>query len=351
MSDCGSVIWEFSDENERFFASATGSIFVDSDGVRFFKIDFESIPDPDALDDLDDILSVWIDYDNDGGDIFVLGQGNNMNGFDMPEPPGTPGFDDAQSTGSGQGGGGGVVGSGTVLFQIPDDWTGTDEELLMRLAEAQLALRVQGTDGDEGSLKIGDIGEYCPPPPPPVDEYCYTGLTRGAWGTPDNGAGVWNDGYLTGQSFEALFKIDVTWVEPGKGKPVFQDLTLLEAVKFNGGGQNQLAAQATAALLNADDQGAAVANGDSGYRFTEAEIKNAVLWAFGLDADIDGDGDVDSNNLADNVYNATVGNFLATTFDEWNNAGNAEGGEICIVVPEGESPPSLFDLMSDAFLF
>ncbi len=211
-----------------------------------------------------------------------------------------------------------------------------------------IGVRATSVNGGD-SIKLIDEGELVEPPPP-VDEFCFSGLTRGAWGTPDNGAGVWDDGYTTDQSLEAVFGIDSFWSSPGKGSVPMEDATLLQALGFSGGGQNQLMAQAVAALLNSADGSTGNFELQNAYRFSTDEITSAVQWAFGLDADIDGDGDLDVNDAEDNVYNAEFGNALKDVLDYWNNANNmdadgdgVEDGEICIELPSGETPMSLFD--------
>lgn len=350
--NCGSVVWEldFSGVKIKIEASIVG-------GEVVFHYDLESGGA--------DLLGLYLDFFNDGGPISSLAQGNNMNGSTADGTP-LDGFDVAFEIGT-NGAGDGVTTSGSVSMTLAalagHGITGaTDEDILQALAGTQLGIRATSVVADDPnvtSLKLAETGTYCPPPPP-EDTYCFTGLTRGAWGTPTSGAGIWDDGYSTSQSTEALFDINVNWVEPGKGKPVMGDLTLLQAVNFNGGGQNQLIAQAVSAMLNAADSASANPElGEDGYRFTSAEIKAAVRWAFGLDADIDGDGVVDVNNLADNVYNASIGNMLAGTFDFWNNAAHhdanfdgVEDGCTKVVVPAGTVLPSLFEVMgADAFWF
>lgn len=210
------------------------------------------------------------------------------------------------------------------------------------------ATSVTGGGYAGGSIKWVDDGEA--PPPPQDDHFCFSGLTRGAWGTPDNGAGQWDDSYQTTDSFETIFGINITWSEPGKPPvPTYLDVTLLDALNLDGGGTNQLAAQATAALLNASDGSTGHQELLENYRFSESEIINAVKWAFGLDADIDGNGTVDSNSGADNVYDATFGGALKNVLDYWNNANHAdadgdgvEDGMICFDLPHGQDPASLY---------
>lgn len=309
-----------------------------------------------------DLLGLYLDFFNDGSLNSDIDNGNNMNGS-TADGTKLDGFDVAFQIGT-AGAGDGITTSGSVSMTLAAlagyGITGSsNEEVLYNLATTELGIRatsvVAPDDPSVSSLKLAETGTYCPPPPPPpqYDEFCFTGLTRGAWGTPTEGAGIWDDGYSTGASLEATFGINSNWVEPGKAKPVFADLTLVQALNFAGGGQNQLMAQATAALLNAADSASAIPElGEDGYRFSTSEILAAVKWVYGLDADIDGDGDVDANSGADNIYNATLGNSLATILDTWNNASHVdanldgiEDGCTKVLVPHGLSLPSLYDML------
>jgi len=83
------------------------------------------------------------------------------------------------------------------------------------------------------------------------------GCTPGYW---KNNADKWEAsawvGYAPGDSFEAIFGVDVTL--RGNGKATYPTPTLREALDANGGGINALARHAVAALLN-------IANPDIGY--------------------------------------------------------------------------------------
>ena len=83
------------------------------------------------------------------------------------------------------------------------------------------------------------------------------GCTPGYWkNNADNwGASAWV-GYAPGDSFEAIFGVEVTL--RGNGKATYPAPTLREALDANGGGINALARHAVAALLN-------IANPDIGY--------------------------------------------------------------------------------------
>jgi hypothetical protein len=83
------------------------------------------------------------------------------------------------------------------------------------------------------------------------------GCTPGYWKNNADkwGASAWV-GYAPGDSFEAIFGVDVTL--RGNGKATYPAPTLREALDANGGGINALARHAVAALLN-------ISNPDIGY--------------------------------------------------------------------------------------
>ncbi len=101
----------------------------------------------------------------------------------------------------------------------------------------------------------------------------FYGLSKGFWGNP-NGLLDWD--LHQDASFEATFGVNRTWddVAPfNNGTPALADVTLLHALDLGGGGQNQLAAQAVAALLNAADE-------DLHYKYSSGEIIGIVQNAF-----------------------------------------------------------------------
>jgi len=83
------------------------------------------------------------------------------------------------------------------------------------------------------------------------------GCTPGFWknNARNKGASAWV-GYAPGDSFEAIFGVDVTL--RGQGRRTYPTPTLLQALDANGGGINALARHAVAALLN-------IANPDIAY--------------------------------------------------------------------------------------
>ncbi len=112
-------------------------------------------------------------------------------------------------------------------------------------------------------------------------------------------------GYTPGQSFEAVFDVDVTL--RGTGKTTYANPTMLQAVEANGGDVNALARHAVAALLNA-------VSGEVDYKYTEAEIKAMVKAA------------IDSGNATqiNNVHNTLAEqNELGCTVDKSKKSGQA----------------------------
>jgi hypothetical protein len=120
---------------------------------------------------------------------------------------------------------------------------------------------------------------------------------------------------------------------------------LLQALNLGGGGQSALARHATAALLNAADSASASPELPEAYPFTSSEIIAAVQWVCGLDADINGDGNVDVNPANPGVYNTALGEELHQVLAFWNEADNQPDDTICIFLPGGEQPPTLFETL------
>lgn len=151
-TSCGTVEWVLKDAASGVEVKIVGTI-VDGQFVLTYEL----------VSGEADLNGLFIDYGNDGGSITSVGsKSNNMNGSDN-EGDRLNGFDDAAALGT-VGGNDADNTAGTVIFDIPSDWTGTDEELMMMLAEAEIGIRATsvGPDG-EGSLKLADNGSYCPP--------------------------------------------------------------------------------------------------------------------------------------------------------------------------------------------
>lgn len=140
------------------------------------------------------------------------------------------------------------------------------------LAEIHVDLSITVTDGDGNLItwvggdqanapgKLGpggfDWDLWCSNPPPPGTDGC----TPGYWKQPQH-VDSWV-GYATTDSFDTVFGVDATG-----------DLTLLEALNANGGGENALMRHATAALLNAASAGV-------NYPHTVAEVIAEVQTAY-----------------------------------------------------------------------
>jgi hypothetical protein len=100
----------------------------------------------------------------------------------------------------------------------------------------------------------------------------FWGLSKGFWSN-KNGLQDWD--LNQSASFEATFGVDRNWdIDPPYNKgPTVLDVTLLDALNLGGGGQNQLAAQAVAALLNASDE-------DMHFKYTNDQVISMVKDAF-----------------------------------------------------------------------
>jgi len=157
---------------------------------------------------------------------------------------------------------------GSVL--VPVDWV--DPNICLEvianwdiLDDLGGCLPNEGTVFEEGCCDIG--GEQ--------------GCTPGYW---KNSPGCW-ECYAPGDSFEAIFGVDVTL--RGKGKSTIGAPTLMQALNANGGGINALARHAVAALLNACD-------GDIDYPMSEGQIIAAVQAAVAV-------GEPDISELMDEL--------------------------------------------------
>ena len=150
-----------------------------------------------------------------------------------------------------------------------------------------------------------------------IEPVSYGGLSHGYWKThgenapgkqsndwdPVTGGGAGDYDGEGGDSFETLFglkneSLSWSWTE-GKGKKANKvtedDITLAEALSLTDSGQNRLAREATAAILNSRDE-------DVVYIFSEEEIISSTHEAL-----VGGDAEVISN--------------LATIFEEQNTRG------------------------------
>lgn len=112
-----------------------------------------------------DIIGVYFDFFNDGGDVDKLGGGNNMkgygDGFDYASEEGKAGLKDGANT----------EGSITFTAEQLKAFGFVDSEgdvlegaaLMEAFAETEIGIRATSTGDDgEGSLKIGAVGEYHP---------------------------------------------------------------------------------------------------------------------------------------------------------------------------------------------
>ena len=153
-----------------------------------------------------------------------------------------------------------------------------------------LGVRATSTSTLEGSIKWVDEHPYTPPPPP--ETVAFDGLSQGAWGTPDAGAGHWDTTtYQTTDLYEGIFDIDA-------GGNIDGD-SLLEVLNqpVQGNAEAILGKQAVAALLNADSTGApGEPTLTADYRFTTDEVIKAVQEVYD-DAGFDAVQAADLQNL------------------------------------------------------
>jgi hypothetical protein len=130
-----------------------------------------------------------------------------------------------------------------------------------------LGVRATSTSTAEGSIKWVDDTPY--DPPPPDEPVAFDGLSHGAWGTPNAGAGHWNETtYQTGNEYDDVFGVTA-------GGNIAGD-SLLEVLNqpAQGNAEAILGKQAVAALLNSSSSGEGTLTQD--YRFTTSEVIDAV---------------------------------------------------------------------------
>jgi hypothetical protein len=228
-----------------FTLKVNGSGDISGGSLLGFFIDFESevnpIPNGDVYSGDGDDNDNWLAWSDEG----VLSAGsnaNNMNGTaanDSDRDPNDP-FDIGVKL-SDVGTAGGNLESTTFTiygFSLED------------LDGQTFGLRLQNTPNEEGSLKL--VGTFTQPDCP--SDFLYQGFTRGSWlngARSDDLTGLFNG---EPPSYETLFLKENTalsFQEPGRNGATFENPTLREALGLTGGGINQLAAQSTAAYLNA----------------------------------------------------------------------------------------------------
>lgn len=214
-----------------------------------------------------------------------------------------------------------------------------------------IGIRATSTSTPEGSIK--GVAQEDPPGGGGEEPVSYDGLSQGYWSTHEES---W-DGYAPTDSYEETFGLDEggtkSWDPPGPQGP-WGDPTLLQATNFNGGDEYKLGREATAALLNSSSGAYDEDNNPDGdlihpYRFTEAEIIQAVQTVYGLN-------DADLSN--DNIYNSELGAQLAAVLEFWNNARhdestpdptplNTDDDDVASLILAGQKPNENTDADSD----
>lgn len=249
------------------------------------------------------------------GDDTVLWAGskaNNMNGLAANAEEGAV-ANDAYDIGvqlSSTGTSGGNLGSTTFTINgiTLDDIDGQ-----------RFGLRLQNTLNPEGSLKLEGIFED----PPTIS---YQGYTRGKWGQPfsdliDGLVGSDSSGPITFESWLYGQNTALTFTDPkDKIPPTYDNPTFQEIFTLGGGDLNQLAAQASAAYLNAlyfAQDGDPV----TAYRFTATQIKEWTASVIGDNYDGTGVIVIGNGHSLLGVQWAVDSNddkILGNSGDQWN---------------------------------
>lgn len=190
--------------------------------------------------------------------VISLGQGANIKGDGDPDeiinendPPADYPGPDIFDLGIEFGEPGAKQGDSDFIRQTSFTVTGMT---LADVADQYFGLRITSTDPNrEGSLKL--IGQFPSIDGGGGDDLTYQGFTRGSWlngSRSDDLTGLFEG---TPPTYEVLFlgseDTDLTFTSAGKNGTEYVNPTLQEALDLNGGGINQLAAQSTAAYLNA----------------------------------------------------------------------------------------------------
>lgn len=290
-----------------------------------FFIDFKDGEEP-AWSTLsgEDVLAFRAGNDNV---LWVGSKANNMNGLAINAEEGAV-ANDAYDVGvqlSSTGTSGGNV--GTTTFTI-------NGISLADIDGQRFGLRLQNTLNPEGSLKLEGIFEDPPAP------FSYQGYTRGKWGQQFSdlidglvGSDTFDqpitfEGWLYGQDTGLIFTDPSDNGGPdAKTKPptVFDNPTFQQIFTLGGGGLNQLAAQSSAAYLNAlyfaNDSDPITA-----YRFSENQIKDWTKIVIGELYDGEGvitiptDGSNDRNGLLGVQWalDSNDDKIFGNDGDQWN---------------------------------
>lgn len=211
--------------------------------------------------------------------IWAGSKANNMNGLAANAEEGAV-VNDAYDMGlqlSPTGSSGGNL--GTITFTI-------NGISLADIDGQRFGLRLQNTLNPEGSLKLEGTFEE-----PPEQAISYQGYTRGKWGTPFSNlidGLVVTDASLSTVTFEGWLYGGNTGLEftdpKDKEPPTFENPTFQQIFTLGGGGLNQLAAQASAAYLNALYF---AKDGDplTAYRFSDEQIRDWTKTVIGTNYD------------------------------------------------------------------
>jgi hypothetical protein len=175
----GTAIWQItgtSEDGTQVIINVTATLNDDGSITVDYKLDDDSA---DA-----DIIGVYFDFFNDGGDLDAAGTGrgsnaNNMkgygDGFDVAFEEGKAGLEDGANTeGSMTFSAEQLIAFGFGDFYDEDGELTDGAGLMKAFAETEIGIRATSTGDDgEGSLKIGAVGEYHPEEEPeePTDHF------------------------------------------------------------------------------------------------------------------------------------------------------------------------------------
>jgi hypothetical protein len=238
----------------------------------------------------------------------------------------------------------------SVLYEVDQVYKDASGDVIGRLTDkSTLSFDVCGLDND------GDGGNG--------SSETYDGLSQGYWAQHadetyfDNGPkegqlkqpSAWNDGYDDdSQTYEGVFGVNAGFTGAAT--------TLQQAMSGTGGsGEEALAKQAVAAILNSADgeqTNSQLQDLTSPYRFSDDEVILAVKTVYGLT-------DADTGN--DNVYTSTMGAHLKGALEFWNLAHHDEttvdgtpavstDDDVATLILGGKAPNANTDADSDAGL-
>jgi hypothetical protein len=161
-----------------------------------------------------------------------------------------------------------VTGTVTIAIPYPEDvstWPGFDGTNRIIVVAAAVAVTPPG--GTTIKLTSKQWKVICHPD---VPDNGFNGCTLGYW-KQDQHFGSWT-GFVPGDFYDAVFGVDSNLNPPGN-EGAYANPTLLQALEIGGGGENGMARQAVAALLNSTSPGV-------NYQLTTAQVIAIVYDAY-----------------------------------------------------------------------